>query len=318
MILRTASEGIFGIDNKSNITFINPAALQMIGHREEDVLGKNSCQIMHHTKPDGSKRHLSECLACQAMLTGESLETHQDIYWRKNQTSFQVTYSVAPAFKDNAIVGAVIVFKDITRRQQLEQGLYRADKMDAFQVLAGGIVHDFNNLLTIIVGNLDMALWEEDLDHEVKEYLLPCKNAAMMATALAEKFHTIARGAESAAGMINIKDAINQVVSVLPTDSHIDCNVAIPRDAWSLKADVVQFLQLFKNIISNACDAMPGGGKITIRVENCPDCSQKYSTLSEGKYLRFSIHDQGCGIPEEQKKKIFVFLFLFLCHYSSQ
>jgi len=305
MILETASEGIFGIDKKSNITFMNPAALAMVGYREEEVLGENSCSIMHHTKQDGSKRSPTECPACQAICTGESLEIRQDLYWRQDGTSFPVAFSVAPAFKNGAIVGAVIVFKDISRQQRLEQELYKADKMKAFQVLAGGISHDFNNLLTIISGNLDMALWQDNIDAGLKEYILPCRDAVVAATDLAGKFFVIAKGGHSPASVVDIKEVVSQVTTVLPIHNNIDCNVSIPDDAWPLQVEEMQFLQLLKNIIANAQEAMPNGGEITISVKNCPDCATRHPSLSKGNYLQISIQDQGKGISAEQKKKIF-------------
>ncbi len=305
MILETASEGIFGIDKQCNITFMNPAALAMIGYLEEEVLGKNSCSIMHHTKQDGSKRSPTECLACQAIFTEETLEIHQDLYWRQDGVSFPVAFSVAPAFKNDAIVGAVIVFKDISRQQQLEQELYKADKMKAFQVFAGGISHDFNNLLTVISGHLDMALWQDKIDAELKEYILPCRDAALAAADLAGKFFVIAKGGYSATSIIDIKESVYKVTTLLPVNNNIDCDVIISEDIWALEVEEVQFLQLLKNLIANAQEAMPDGGEITIRAKNYPDCGTSHPILSKGNYLQISIQDQGWGISVEQKKKIF-------------
>lgn len=305
MILDTVSEGIFGIDTHCNITFINPAALQMLGYTEDDVLGKNCCSVMHHTKPDGGQRAPEECLAYEAMLTGHPLETHQDQYWHRNHTSFPVSFSAAPAIENNTIIGAVIVFKDITRKLQLEQDLYKADKIEAFQVLAGGLAHDLNNLLMVIIANLDLLLWEEDAESKLNEYLLPCKKAAMSATDLAAKFLTIAKNDKFATSTIDIKEAVYQVTASLPTNQPIDYEVTVSDDAWPLIADAVQFLQLLKNIVTNGQEAMPEGGRITIRVTNCLDCAKQPSHLAKGRYLQLSIQDQGPGIPEEQKKRIF-------------
>lgn len=305
MILNTASEGIFGIDKEHNITFINPAALQMIGYKEDEVLGKNSCSIMHHTKPDGGKRSPAECLTHQTILTGKTLETCQDIYWRQNHTSFPVTFSAAPAFEKGAIVGAVIVFKDISKRLQLEEELYKADKVEAFEVLAGGISHDFNNLLTVVSGNLDLALWLEEADGELKEHLLSCKEAVTMAIDLAAKFFIIARSGKSSTSIVDIKEAVYKVIAALPGNRHIDYEVTLPDELWPLEADEVQLLQLLKNIISNAQEAMPDGGLVIIKGTNCLDCAQKHTSLAKGRYLQLSIRDQGIGIHDEQKKKIF-------------
>lgn len=305
MILETASEGIFGIDKEANITFVNPAALQMIGYEEGEVLGKNSCAIMHHPKNGAAKELRSECPACRSIRTGQALEINQYYYRREGQTSFPVSFSTAPIIENGEIKGAVVVFRDITRRQQLERELYKADKTEAFQVLAGGVAHDFNNLLTVIRGNIDLALMTAGADSELNEYLVASKGSVISAGNLASKFLATAQIAFPVMSRIDIKETVSQVIDSFPTHQRIDCDITVPSDAWPLEADAVQFLQLLENIISNSLEAMSDGGKITIQVENCPEGAKKYVSLNKGRYLHISIQDQGRGIPEEQAKKIF-------------
>lgn len=305
MILETASEGIFGIDTKYNISFMNPAALKMLGCKESEVLGKNSCSIMHHTKPDGCKRVVEHCLACQTILTGKPQEASADLYWKKNNTSFSVDFSAAPAFANGIVTGAVIVFKDITKRQQLEQELYRVDKFEAFQVLTGGVAHDFNNLLTTIIGTLDLILWKKKIDNALRENLQLCHDAAMNAADLAAKFLTIAQSGSYSTSRIDIKKIVNQVTTSFPTDQNIDYRIDIPDDLIFLTANTVQFLQVLRNIISNAQESMPDGGQITIKVERHSGRVEKHAYLTRCSYLKLTITDQGCGISVEQKGKIF-------------
>ncbi len=305
MILQTASEGIFGVDIESNITFINSAALKMIGWCEDEVLGRNSCSIFHHTQSDGQKRSPVECMTHKTIATGQSQESYQDIYWRQDQTSFPVSFSSAPFIEYGEITGAIIVFKDISKWQQLERVVRKSEKNEAFKVLAGGLAHDFNNLLSVIMGSISLVTLNEKTDSQLVKDLSFAEEAAIRAKSLVEKIAIIARTGRFTTKKIDIKEAITQTITLCPTRQSIDYDISIAVDVWPLEVEEVHFMELLKNILHNAQEAMPDGGKISIESENCPDGAKEHILLSEGKYLQLSIQDQGSGISREQRKKIF-------------
>jgi PAS domain S-box-containing protein len=124
LILNSAGEGILGLDLNGNHTFINPAAANMLGYKVRELLGKHSHSIWHHTKEDGSPYPEEECPIYDAFRKGVvNQRVRDEVFWRKNGTSFPVAYTSTPIMEDGRITGAVVTFTDITERKRLEETL---------------------------------------------------------------------------------------------------------------------------------------------------------------------------------------------------
>jgi diguanylate cyclase (GGDEF)-like protein/PAS domain S-box-containing protein len=124
MVLKTAGEGIFGLDLDGNATFVNPAAARMTGWEAEELVGRPQHEVLHHTKPDGSPYPRAEC-PIHAALEDKTIHIRDDeVFWRKDGTSFPVEYMSSPMLQDGEVVGAVVTFKDITERKVLEEQLH--------------------------------------------------------------------------------------------------------------------------------------------------------------------------------------------------
>ena len=126
LILEAAGEGIYGIGADGLATFVNPAAVEMTGWLEEDMLGKPIHDIHHHTKVDGSPYPKEECPIYAAFRDGTVHEGDDEVFWRKDGSSFPVEYTSTPILVDSKLAGAVVVFKDITERKKNERKLQQA------------------------------------------------------------------------------------------------------------------------------------------------------------------------------------------------
>jgi diguanylate cyclase (GGDEF)-like protein/PAS domain S-box-containing protein len=124
MVLKSAGEGIFGLDLDGNATFVNPAAARMTGWEVEELVGRPQHDVLHHTRPDGSPYPGEECPIHAALKDGTTHSRDDEVFWRKDGTSFPVEYISSPIRKDGEVVGAVVTFKDITERKALEQQLH--------------------------------------------------------------------------------------------------------------------------------------------------------------------------------------------------
>jgi PAS domain S-box-containing protein len=120
MILDAAWEGIFGLDLNGDHTFVNPAAARMLGYEVEELIGKHSHSTWHYLKPDGSPYPQEECPIYETFRKGTSHHVRNEVFWRKDGTSFQVAYSGSPIVEDGKIVGAVVTFWDISERKRAE------------------------------------------------------------------------------------------------------------------------------------------------------------------------------------------------------
>src|SRR5215218_9610105 len=124
MVLKSAGEGIFGLDLDGNATFVNPAAARMTGWETEELVGHPQHEVLHHTKPDGFPYPREEC-PIHAVLEDKTTHSRDDeVFWRKDGTSFPVEYMSSPILQDGEVVGAVVTFKDITERKFLEEQLH--------------------------------------------------------------------------------------------------------------------------------------------------------------------------------------------------
>lgn len=127
LILSSAGEGIFGLDLEGNITFCNPAASKMLGYRKEELLGQLQHTLIHHSKPDGSPYPREDCHIYAAFKDGKVHRESEEVFWRKDGTSFPVEYVSTPIQEKGKLAGAVVTFKDITERKKAEQALRESE-----------------------------------------------------------------------------------------------------------------------------------------------------------------------------------------------
>ena len=129
LILKSAGEGIYGLDLEGNTTFVNPAAAKILGWEPEDLLGKAQHALIHHTKPDGRPYDRKDCPIYAAFRDGEVQTVTDEVFWRKDGTSLPVEYTSTPIRdEEGKLVGAVVTFRDITRRKKAERALRNALK----------------------------------------------------------------------------------------------------------------------------------------------------------------------------------------------
>lgn len=123
LLLNTTVEGIYGVDQEGNTTFVNPAASRMLGFAPEELIGHDNHEMIHHTKSDGSHYPADECRMLEVLKSGEMQTVENEIFWRRDGSSFPVEYSSTPIWRDNEIEGAVINFHDISERKRSEENI---------------------------------------------------------------------------------------------------------------------------------------------------------------------------------------------------
>jgi two-component system NtrC family sensor kinase len=146
LILQSAGEGIYGVDLNGRVTFLNPAASRMLGWEFEEILSGPAHDVMHHSRPDGTPYPKDDCLVYAAYRDGKTHHVTEEVFWRKDGTSFPVAYVSTPIMEDGAAVGAVVIFRDVSERKKAEENLQLFSK--AIEEAMDGVqITDLNGLI---------------------------------------------------------------------------------------------------------------------------------------------------------------------------
>ncbi len=191
---------------------------------------------------------------------------------------------------------------EIAQREQAEEELLRARKLESLGVLAGGIAHDFNNFLTVVQGNLEVAKAQMNADQPAQEFLDQAASACQRAKLLSSQLLTFAKGGAPVRRVVSIAQLITDAVHLARTGSPVGIGVKIAEDLWPAEVDPGQIGQVLHNILLNARQAMPDGGTIEVRAENVAFAD---SLDDAGPRVRISIRDSGRGMAADVLRRIF-------------
>jgi signal transduction histidine kinase/CheY-like chemotaxis protein len=190
---------------------------------------------------------------------------------------------------------------EITQREQIEEELLRARKLESLGVLAGGIAHDFNNFLTVVQGNIEMAKLRLGPDEPVQAILDQTANACKRATFLSSQLLTFAKGGAPVRRLVSVAELVMDAVHLARAGAQTSIDVNIAPDLRFAEVDPGQIGQVLHNILLNARQAMPEGGIIEVHASNVVTGG----ALGADARVRISIRDYGCGIPADVLPRIF-------------
>jgi PAS domain S-box-containing protein len=310
LILNSAAEGIYGVDLKGMCTFCNPSCVSMLGyHDESELVDKHIHTLIHHTKPDGTP-HLEECTARETLISMKVVHSDKEILWRADGSSFPVEFWSHPILRNNTLIGAVVTFIDISERSTLERQLLQAQKMEAVGQLAGGVAHDFNNILSAITGYgyiIQNKLAPDDPMQNDVEQILESANKA------ADVTHSLL--AFSRNQLINpvprdVNDLIRKSLKLLSRLIGEDVEIVIDLADEDLicVVDASQIDQVLMNLTTNARDAMPKGGRFTLSTKSVTVDQPTIKVHDNNKatlYALISASDTGSGMDQDTASRIF-------------
>jgi len=297
LILDSAGEGIYGIDLEGRTTFVNPAAARMLGWEVEDLIGQPMQDMVCHTMSDGTPCSHDTCQILVSCRDGVVRHVMEDVFWRKDGMHLVVEYVSTPIHEHDTLVGAVVIFKDITERKRIEREMQSADRMALVGQLASGLAHEIGTPLNIIAGNaelLGMDLREHGLGTAEVDAII---QHADRITRLIQQLLTFARTREQAVTALTVQEPLAAALSLLETrfkhqgiTAMLDISSELPR----LRGRAEQLEQVFLNVLVNAWHAMPDGGTITITASVMPD-----------QTVRLSFSDTGLGMSAEVLARAF-------------
>ncbi|RME28148.1 MAG: PAS domain S-box protein, partial [Candidatus Zixiibacteriota bacterium] len=285
------------IDRDGNLVYVNEAACRSLGYDAKTLLTKSVFDI-DPSFPRERWPAMWERLRKQNHPPIESIHRASDgrefpVEVHGNYVRFEgQEYNFAFA-------------RDITERKKAEQQQLQTEKLESLALLAGGIAHDFNNLLTAVVGNLNLAQLNGDWPQTVKDYLRQAEQAAHSAQELTAQLLTFSKGGEPVKNITRMDDLIRRSAQFVTHGSNIRLDFDIPDDLANAEVDASQVSRVIQNLVVNAAQAMPDGGTISIRAENCRLQEGQVQDLPAGEYLRIAVEDRGVGIPPDVITHIF-------------
>ncbi|MBI4949561.1 MAG: response regulator [Deltaproteobacteria bacterium] len=206
---------------------------------------------------------------------------------------------------DGRPVRSVGTVQDITERRKMDEEILKIEKLESLGVLAGGIAHDFNNVLTGIIGNIYFARESRDKDRR-EQALNEAEKAAMHAKELTGQLLTFARGGAPVKKTAVVNEIVRTSAEFILRGSNVRCEFSFADGLKTAAVDPGQISQVIGNIILNAKQAMPGGGVVKVSAGNVDAAgTNKRLSLKDGAYVRISIEDNGPGIPDEIRHKVF-------------
>jgi two-component system, cell cycle sensor histidine kinase and response regulator CckA len=194
---------------------------------------------------------------------------------------------------------------DNTERKQAEVDRLILSKLESTGILAGGIAHDFNNLLTVILLNVELAEVSASTGDEFAHHLEDARKTVMLARGLTQQLIAFAQGGDPSRKPTRLDGVIRESVRMALSGSRVHCEFHLDADLWWVEVDESQIGQVFRNIVLNANESMPNGGRISARAVNHVVEPGSDPSLSPGDYVRVSIADQGGGMPKALLPKIF-------------
>jgi PAS domain S-box-containing protein len=298
-------EGVYILNGSGELTFMNPEAEYLLGWTEAELLGKNIHDIVHAGNKDKAALPVEDCTVYKTLRTGKKQYSDHEIFKRRDGTTFPAALVSMPVLKDGKVVASIAAFRDISERKKTEEDMLNVKKLEAVGILAGGIAHDFNNLLTAIIGNISFAKMFVPPEDRIFDRLTAAERAALQAKDLTYQLLVFARGGEADRKTVFLGGLIGDSADFAASGSNIRCSVSIPADLSPAEVDTSQLRQVILNLVTNAREAMPGGGTVEISAEDVALGSGELFPLKEGAYVKISVRDHGTGIPPEYLSRIF-------------
>jgi PAS domain S-box-containing protein len=314
LLLNSVADGVFGLDADCHITFLNPAALRLLGYPAAELLGHDTHAQLHRCGQGEHGEALPDeplCAIREAVRLGRPFRSSAESLWRRDGISVPVELVLTPLQEDGMELGAVVTFRDITREKEAERqrrALAQNEKLRALGQLAGGVAHDLNQSLGLVVGHSELALDSvaqvPDLPPDLRESLETIMQGALDGAQTVRRLQTFVRGQpEGDAERISLGSLVTDVVRLTAprwrdaaqaagAPVSVSVNVELAGDdeilGWS-----PSLREALTNLVFNALDAMPRGGDLQLVVR----------TVSA--MVAVEVIDTGSGMPPEVAARIF-------------
>jgi PAS domain S-box-containing protein len=295
---------IIAMDGAGKVTMANPAFCAAFGYSNSEVLGRTCSETI--TPPSLE----DECSLVAKRRSRENKSPYNTQRRRKDGTILDTEIYLCPLRVHDEFVGTLAIYRDITQQKRLEEQLWQAQKLEAIGQLAAGVAHDFNNLLAIMVGYSELiregAEPQSPLFRQVDQICQACSRA----TSLTGRLLAFSRRQTLLPTLMDLRVFLEELEKTLRriTREDIELELNIGQQSCQILADPVQIEQVVLNLATNACYAMPNGGRLSLDLSTVnvdEDYARSHSPLRPVAYAKLTVSDTGIGMDEATMKRIF-------------
>ncbi len=283
----------------------NESGCRALGYTRDELLSLTVFDLMPEVN-----RALFDATNAQIKRAGHA--TLETLRRRKDGMTYPVEVSLSSVTLDREYTVAIV--RDITERRKLEAQFRQAQKMEAIGQLAGGVAHDFNNILGVIIGYGDLIAEDLEPDSPLRKYVEEIRHAAVRATGLTQQLLVFSRKKKVQLVVLDLNDTVKNLDKMLRRliGENIEMMVVPGKEIGRIKADTGYIGQVLMNLAVNARDAMPNGGKLTIATDNVTldeNYTRTHTGIIPGDYVMLTVSDTGTGMTKEVKARLFEALF---------
>jgi len=306
-ILESAAQAIISINQAGSIVLVNRRAEELFGYTREELLGSAIELLLPDSLRDAHSHHRDDFFSrpqARPMGIGMDLAAR-----RRDGSQFPVEVSLSFVTVEEGVFGIAFV-SDIGLRKRLEEQLTHAQKMEAVGRLAGGVAHDFNNMLTVICGYNRMILDELPALDPLRSYADEIQQAADRAAALTNQMLAFSRRQMMQPRIVNVNAVVGQTEKMLRRliGEDIELILNLHPETGNIKADPNHIEQAIVNLAVNSRDAMPAGGRIIVETGNThldENYARTHLGMTPGDFVMIAVTDTGHGMDAATRNRIF-------------
>jgi two-component system, cell cycle sensor histidine kinase and response regulator CckA len=306
-IIEGAPYGIYRADSNGKLLVVNPALVAMLGYESEtELLRLEDCDAIYCHPKDR---------VCQSEKYSSGHDTVVNEGTLKRKDGGQLTVRLSGRWircDDEKTTGYEVFVEDITEQRHLERQLLQAQKMEAVGQLAGGVAHDFNNLLMVMNGFAQLIVDSVNDPLKISHYATQITEAGTKAASVTKQLLAFSRSQVQDLKVLDLNKLVSDLCVMLPRflGENVEMFFSLSHEPKLIRADQAQIEQVIMNLVLNARDAMPKGGRVTIaadrvHLDGSYFSSRDVQTAKPGYYVMLSVTDTGCGMDDVTRGRVF-------------